>query len=244
MKIALVSRARTFSSPIITHLALRYNLTNKFEIYFDNNDTLFSKKNLLKTVVNKKHTFDHFKDNIYDFTKNLHTEDNFICKLWPMFLIYPPHFIHPNQSTIDFQDKIVFDISYYWDLEKYDKIYYCDRDLYSSALSFVYANKTRVWHKKKNIKNFYPKIKVDSNTICKTKFYILEYILHHKILDYLNSKNIPVNHFTDLSNCFETNFVPTNNNYKNLIENYEVIIETIDQYYPIYLQETADWKFV
>ena len=243
MKIALVSRARTYSTPIIELLSKQYDVENKFEIYFDIYWNDFGKTKLLKTYIQKNNNFTYFQNKILELTNKLQEHNNFICKLWPMFITYPPHVINPSESANNLRKNIIFDISKYLAVKNYDKIYVADRNLYDSALSFVYANKTRIWHSTKNIKRSYTKMQADDFTISKTKYYIVEYILHQKMIEYLKKNNIPHTVFEDYNLLDQSQFVKTNNNYENLIYNVEIIKHTIDNYYPLYQTETSDWAF-
>jgi hypothetical protein len=242
MKIGLISRGRTQSTAIIQTLAKRHKLINNFETYF-------GAANAIKKELHPNNSlYDEFQLSIKNVTDTIFTSKNFICKIWPSMLIVPPDKFESHQTFDDIKSRIIFNISEYLRISEYDQLYYINKELQHSTLSWVYAKKTRRFHRfNKHIKYNSPVITIDDNDLDRLRFYILEYCLQEKIKDFLCKQKIP---YTDISETYTQyiddsmlNTSATNNDYPNLITNSDTISKFIDDWYNICCENTIDWKY-
>jgi hypothetical protein len=247
MKIGVISRGRTASSAVVNSLTTNNKLSNKFEIYFDMHIKL-SRYYQLRPNTTKNIQFTDFQTKLYNLTKSLFDEGNFIVKIWPSMLCFPPHKIYKNQSFQDIKDNFIFDITEYLNIHQYDKLYFLDKDLHHSAISWVYSKKTKIFHKRKNMSIQIPKINLDSADYDTVRFYILEYCLHQKLRQFLLDKQIP---FTEISNNFESyinsdmlKIEESQNDYENLIYEYTDLYSYISEWYQVCIENTKDWYFI
>ena len=247
MKIGVISRGRTASSAVVNSLAIDNKLSNKFEIYFDIHINL-SRYYQLRPNTSKNIQFTDFQSRLSVLTKTLFDQENFVVKIWPSMMCFPPHKIYKNQSFQDIKDNFIFDITEYLNIHQYDKLYFLDKDLHHSAISWVYSKKTQIFHKRKNISRPTPIIFLDSVDYDNIRFYILEYCLHQKIKQFLLNKQIP---FTDISNNIKSyinndllKIEESQYDYRNLIHDYTDLYTYISEWYQICIENTKDWYFI
>lgn len=246
MKIGLLSRGRTISTAIIDNLALEYDLTNFGEKYFTVLENSNKINNLKKNFV-EVDKFKTFQNQFSIYTAQLFSTDNFVCKLWPSMLIYRNDY--GTEVTLDYvHENIIFNISKFWNLKSYDKLFFLDRDLKSSTLSWVYSKHTKKFHvsDNENINESYHKIQINNNDINTAKFYILEYCLQHKI------KNSILNLNYDLTEINEPkNFVNRTQlgkikhiiDYNKLIVNHQILDDLFIDYFEYCQDAIKDWTF-
>lgn len=247
MKIGLISRGRTQSSAIVDTLSKKHNLDNNFEKYFQVHKRIIKYQNV-KSLSNIKYNRDNdFQQQIKNVTNEIFIKENFICKLWPSMLIMPDHKFQIDQTFDDIKKKIIFNISEYFRIKEYDQLYYINKDLHHSTISWVYTKKTNLFHRGKFTEYSTPTITVEDDDIDTIKFYILEYCLQEKIKDFLHEQKIP---YTDISETYNQYIdteilttVVTNNDYTKLISNYDTLPSFIDDWYKLCCENTIDWKY-
>jgi hypothetical protein len=247
MKIGLISRGRTQSSAIVQTLSNKHNLTNKFEEYFILRNN-FLKYQGIKILSNKNYVaLDEFQGHLKNITNTMFLTENFICKLWPSMLALPPHKFNNNESFADIKKKIVFNINECFRIKDYDQLYYINKELHRSTLSWVYAKKTNLFHRSKFKKYSTPMITVGDDDLDRIRFYILEYCLQEKIKDFLCEQKIPYIDITDsYSQYIDIDVIQTtttNNDYTKLITNYDILPSFIDNWYNVCCENTIDWKY-
>lgn len=243
MRIGLISRGRTCSTAILQSLIKKYgNLINNHEIYSSVTRNLpHDYYELTKLSSGTCGRIDRFKNKMIQFTNKLWLDEHFICKIWPSMFIARPHKI--LDPFADTKEKIIFDITTYIKIKEYDKLYFLDRDLYKSATSWTYSMKSMIWKKHP----YPPTITLESKDYDTAKFYILEYCLQHKMKTFLIENNIP---FTDIGTNPKPYIDPTvtiqksNNDYRQLITNYDELHSFITDYYQICVDNTKDWYYV
>lgn len=247
MKIGLISRGRTQSSAIVQTLSKKYNIDTGFEIYFNAHNHVINYKKL-KSLINKKYNSNNdFQIQIKNITNSIFLKENVICKLWPSMLSEPPNRITDNDTFDDIKNKTIFNISEYFRIKEYDQLYYINKDLHHSTISWVYTKKTKLFHRVKNNDYLTPLITIDKDDLNLIKFYILEYCLQEKIKDFLCEQKIP---YTDITKTYNQyidndiiNLTVTNNDYAKLITNYDMLPSFIDDWYKVCLENTSDWKY-
>jgi hypothetical protein len=248
MKIGLISRGRTQSSAILWTLFKKHNLTkNLGEIYFEASNNIV-KYQSIKTLSDKNYSVnDDFQQQLKDITNAIFLRERFVCKLWPSMLIMPKHKFKNNQTFDDIKSKIIFNITEYFRILDYDQLYYIDRDLHKSSISWVYAKKTKLFHNYKNMKYSPLPITIDENDLDIIRFYVLESCLQEKIKDFLDREKILytdiTEKYTDYIDDSATPATLTNNDYTKLITNYDILPNFIDNWYKVCCENTIDWKY-
>jgi hypothetical protein len=241
MKIGLISRGRTQSSAIVRSLSKKYNLTDNFELYFNAHNQIMKYENI-KSLGNK-----NFHQQIRNITNTVFLKENFICKLWPSMLIAPPSKFEKNQTFDDIKKKIIFNITEYFRIKDYDQLYFINKDLHHSTLSWIYTKKTNLFHRGKFTEYSPPIITIDDADLDIVRFYILEYCLQEKIKDFLCEQKIPYIDITESYNEYiDTDLIKTiatNNDYTKLITNYDTLPNFIDGWYKVCCENIVDWKY-
>jgi hypothetical protein len=245
MKIGLISRGRTQSSAIVRTLAKKFNLKDNFEIYFQSHKTVI---NPSKTLINKNYDITKdFHKQLKITTNNIFLEENFICKLWPSMLCEPPNIFTNNQTFDDVRNKIIFNISEYFRIKEYDQLYYINKELHHSTISWAYSKQTQLFHRYKSKDYLTPIITLNDNDLNIIRFYILEYCLQEKIKDFLCEQKIPYTDITETYNQYiDTDVIQTtttNNDYTKLITNYDMLPKFIDDWYEVCRENTNHWKY-
>jgi len=245
MKIALVCRGRTYSTAIGKSIALKQNLE------FTGNYLRLHHQLLLwynhRPEYNANNAYAKFTRTIQEETRNIFLKDNFLVKLFPSMLHFPPSLMVENATFDDVKNKFIFDTSVL-NLNQYDRYYFLDRNFIYSTLSWIYSCKISYFHAtKKHTKN-YPKINIDKIDLARTKFYIIEYFMQQKLRNYLDIKNIPYayineNSYHEYIDAEKLDTVKTPINYENFIENIDELYTFINYWYPICEYETKNWSF-
>lgn len=247
MKIGIISRGRTRSTAIINSIATNLNLPNKSEIYFQAHDKFIKQFSLLHKL-DQNNQLNVFGQKIDQITNSLFENENFICKIWPSMLIMTPHQLSNDLINTVYKNTL-FEANKYIRLSEYDQLYFIDRNILLSTLSWVYSKKTRIFHKHKNQDLVYEPIDLTASDYDRAKFYILEYCLQQKLKHYLIENNIP---FTDIS---DTNYKEYtidslllmeehNVDYESLISNSKELIEFISYTHDECINTTYHWKFI
>jgi hypothetical protein len=247
MKIGLICRGRTRSTAILDSLCYKYNLKNKNELYFDVNEIILTHKELRKKISNEE-LLPLFKSKIKNITNDLFTENNFGCKLWPSMLALPAneHNIY-NESLDDIKQTILFDLEYYFNLSQYDQLYFLNRNVEISTISWVYSKRTDLYHTYKGRKNKYYPITLNYEDFAKARFYILECCLQEKIKTYLVSNKIPFIEISDQDyNLYSNNakvLEETDIDYHRYITNINQFKKFIGNTFDEYSEKTKYWTY-
>ena len=248
MKICLISRGRTRSTIIGNSLAEKLGVDNVGEVYY-------RAQWEIKQSVDHRRTIDWntyipiFQNKINEITKQLLEKKSFICKIFPSMLIAPPmHIINENETVDHIKHRIIFNIWETLNLSQYDEIYFIERNLAESAISWVYSNKTGIYHKYKNKLNDYKSIKLNSVDYARARFYVLEYLLQEKIKNYLQKNSIPFtliteNNYLDIINGHKNMIDETPVNYKEIINNAENLISYVEKIQKEYSLLVQDWQY-
>jgi hypothetical protein len=247
MKIGLISRGRTCSTAIIQSIAAKYNISNQHEIYTQTynliqNDYLLRKKKSLELERDK------FESELKNITNKLFSQNGFIVKIWPRMLIYP-HSMSASTTFGMIKQNATFNITEYFKINQYDKLYFLDRDLHVSTASWTYSKKTHIFHYNKGdlTKPRRPIITINEKDYDIIRFYVLEYCLQQKLKKFLLDSNIDFEDITNNSLDLIDNSVATmrktDNDYESLITNYDELQSFITDWYPICLENTKDWYY-
>lgn len=249
MKVCLISRGRTRSTVVVNSLAEQFNIVNLEEIYF-------KAQHEIKQNVDHRKAIDWnlyipiFNSKVSAITRQLLEKQSFVCKIFPSMLISPPMHIIKNSETLDdIKQRIIFNLEEYLVLSQYDKVYFLERNLPESAISWVYSNKTGVYHKYKNKPNHYKPIKLNEVDYARARFYVLEFLLQQKIKEFLQQKSIPFtviseNNFEDILNGYSNTIEKTPVNYKELIANADDLIAFVEKIHNEYSVVVQDWQYI
>jgi len=247
MKIALLCRGRTRSTAVIEYLSKVHNIQNKSEIYFTNHKFVlspqYSIKNHKKLYIEKLCDFQNLLNNT---TTELLNIPSFICKIWPSMLVYPPSSFSYDEDLSSIKNRTIFDITNTLKLKEYNKVVVLNRDLITSSLSWVYAKHTNVFSVLSHQKRKFHKIKLNELDLDFLRFYILEYCLQEKIVDYLDKTELKYEIFSgydSLTNNIQLRTKDSKNNYDLLIENLDDTKQFISNFYKSCQIETKDWYF-
>lgn len=256
MQIGLISRGRTYSTIVAEVLSQKHNIINMSEYYICRGKDVLKYK-LNDTKLENSEKVQLLEQKIIAQTKRMFdVKKKFVCKIWPSNLILPPNTMSSDETYLDMKNKTLFNLSCL-SLDRYKTFYFLDRDLHYSTVSWIYSNKTSLFHKHTNIKNVYPKIDLDDNDYNLARFYIYEYCLQQKIKNFLHRTNIPYT-LIDENNIDQHNkkVLPTgkkllfyrtieqnNENYNNLITNVEHLHDFISQEFILCSSVLQDIEF-
>jgi len=254
MKILLLSMARTRSSVLIDAVSKKYQIPNLFEEY-----QRISPENTSKLVLFKKPTdlWKKLQTETLKKTREIFLQDSFAIKLFPVSIFNDFQF-NPNfNKNVDWHitSQSILDLEEYFNITEYDQIYILNRkNICDMICSYWHAYSKNFFHTDdKNIaKKFQPTGKMTIRTTHHDTTYIIKsVIVHYKYLNYIKTylekknKNYIFLDYDDVPDYLQTNFsginlttVDTEYNYKNLIENYNEIYETICK-----LEEEVDREF-
>jgi hypothetical protein len=249
MKIALISRGRTRSTAILQSLSDEHKLENFNENYFRPHAIIKQRLSLKKNSSYGEH-IDFFKRKIKETTNEYFRNENFCCKIFPSMLVLPLHVIPDSENLDTTKTRILFNIEEYLQISQYDSIYFLDRNLNDSALSWIYTRKTGKYHTFENDNITYDPVNLVDEDYERAKFYVLEYILQQKIKEYLVKKEIK---FTEISDINYKNFTNENNSigiqerfieYDKLINGCSTLTDLITKTYKKYTEQTENWIFI
>jgi len=246
MKIALICRGRTNSTAIGKSLAANKNLEWVGENYFWFHEELVRWLHY-RPKYDKTLAFKKFTEIIKDETYKISLQDNFVIKIFPSILHFPPSLMFENTSFESVKNDFIFDTNLI-KLNTYDQYYFLDRNFRYSTLSWIYAFQTSQFHQPKINKRNYYKITLNKTDFARTKFYIIEYLMQQKMRKYLENNKIP---FTLIDESCYSDYIDntklgtekTSINYEHYIENIKELDSFIDYWYPICEQETSNWNF-
>lgn len=232
MKILIIGRPRTRSTLLINTLSNFYKLSDRDEHY----------KYILGKLNNNLNGIDYAKSHIKTFTQKLFSEDNFVIKLFPRMSITSPYKISDLKS---YQLSIINDLSYFYNLKKYDKIFFIDRELVESVYSYAYSNHINIFNfRDQKILNEYSKNREPVFIDFKSKDHLRFCVLEKAILDVWYNSLLELNiKFTTLGYNDIPKFISDNYpniitstlnntfNYKTLISNYDECSSHILEFY-------------
>lgn len=242
MKILLLSMARTRSSVLIDALSKKYQVPNLYEEY-----GYVSPENISKLVLFKKPTdlWNKLQTETLKKTKEIFLQNSFAIKLFPANIFNDFQYNTTFNKNIDWRitNQSILDLEKYFNVAEYDQVYILNRknicDMICSYWhaynrSFFLTDNKKIAHK------FQPKGKLSIRNTHNETYIIKCNIIYNKYLNNISkyfdkkNKNYTLLDYDDVPNYLQTNFsdinlstVDTEYDYKNLIENYNEIYETI-----------------
>jgi len=246
MNILVICRLRTRSTYFLKTMCNHYNLHNYNEDYF----TLPTSYSCALQYANftpifyqrHQHNWGKYSEKFQERTNNYFTKNNFGIKLFSKMISSHPVFLHSDQFR---NAQIMPNLKKSCKLELYDSVYFLDRNLVESVASYAYSLIVG-----KSIYKEYIVGKIvefTNNLYPAVNSYILDYLIQRKIEKILLKYNIPYTYldYNDIPN-FLRNYnqsidmpVDTKYNYKNLIINYDELVNYTNTIYS-QLQETID----
>ena len=229
MKICILSRARTRSSIFCSSIQKYYQCKNLGELYF------YDKKIL-------DHTQENFEKNIINSTEKFISNDNFVIKLWPKYLIYTKDRAAPHDLSDLY---IVSNLEKCFFLSRYDKIYYITRNIVDSVCSYYFAIYRQQWMFSNEKQILDAKSKKLTFNFHGSQywlyFYLYETLLQEQILKYLQNNNLPfceVDYEDIPKYCSETYYdtnkadlrIDSKINYKEIFTNYFEVEEYVTKF--------------
>lgn len=246
MKIAILSRPRTFSTAIGKTLAYQNQAKYLGETYVNVLIAIRRYYHYRKSYDLDK-AMNHFKNKLAEHTNTVFSNTNFVTKIFPSMLYFPPGIITERETFEEIKRKYIFDLEIF-NLSNYDKIYILERDLKKSLISWIYSSKIQHFHLNKNEKYAYPNITIGLSDFNTARFHIVEYCLLEKFKKYLDEKNLSYsivseNNFYDHvhDDILETEKTPIN--YNEYITNITDLEDFINYWYPICKEQTQNWTF-
>lgn len=245
MRIMVISRHRTRSSFLTNALSRFYGLTDKAQVM----------DRPLGRITNLNRTFDqdlYYQVFLKNFKSCMETQfghNNFSMKLFPSMLILS------DSNIIDLSQyklKIIQNLTYYANIKKFDKIFFLDRDIVQSYMSYAYAYSVSKWNVENTLSLTNEPIMIDINHP-HFKFYLYCSALQSKILEYLNENDISytnlnydeaVSYVSENLKIEKTRTIDMHNDYKNLIINHDDLIPQIQQFYYECMKSIKDFKFI
>lgn len=250
MSICIVSMKRTRSSILSASIAEFYGSKNYFGMYDAVTPNLKTQIYFNKLPKNQlmDAKFDYFKQYIKNLTNTILSDKNSVVKLFPRYFIYhdrPSVEAHDKQVLPDnFDDLLMItDIEEYFQLSKFNKIYYLERNVTDTVCSYSYAIHLNKFHFFNQYELDYHKkhkssICIDLNSKW-LDFCIFEYMLLTHLKKYMDNKNIKY-HILNFENIpayceqhysgTKKNVLDSKFNYKNLIENYTQVEEYVKEF--------------
>jgi hypothetical protein len=246
MNIGIISRPRTVSTAVINTLEKKYHLTNEFEDYHVLVTSLLGDNKKLKNLEDSAKQ-EYFENALLAKTNEFFSNGNFVCKIWPCMFMRSPVIMLPNWSMDYIKSRTAFDITRLFNIDKYDQLYFIDRDVYTTTASWIYSRKINVFHTHRSKKHSTPIINLNTMDYAYAKFHVLEYVLQQKLKQLLIEKQIP---FVDISNNYndyiDESLLTTKkseHDYPSLITDYEKLHNSITEWCEFFTESTKDWKF-
>lgn len=243
MKILVICRPRTRSTYLIDAISSHYNITNLKE-RFSNPSGKFNSSVTTQKVDDWYYPI--FMGNVKQQINKMFQHGDFVMKLWPRMLM-----LYKDDSIIPV--KQITDLTYYANIKKFDNIFFLDRNLVDSACSWMYSSTIQQYTfthtDAPSIKlSEVPNLTIDLNSpflklfvyeaviLGKYKEFLLNNKLAFTALDYDDVKGYIDNHFVN----FQSNSVPTQFNYSEIITNYSEVKEYVSEYYEAIKYKTKD----
>lgn len=241
MSYCIIGMKRTRSSVLSISIANFHNSDNYFGMYDGITPSLKDQIRFKKLSLPEKNKakLDFFKSEIKKLTLEVFDRPNTVIKLFPRYMIYHdrPYVENHTKSVLpnNLDDLLIIkEIEEYFQISKFNKIYYLDRDVTDAVASYCYG----IFIKKFQFKTveevtYY-------NKICKPvaidltspwiDFCIFEYMLQNQIKLYLDKNKleytllsydeIPKHCDLYYSGTQENNYKYPEFNYKKIIANY------------------------
>lgn len=251
MSYCIIGMKRTRSSVLAYSIANFHNSNNYFGMYDGITPTLKEHIFFNKLPANEKKQakLDWFKKGIKELTLEVFERPNTVIKLFPRYMIYHdiPHVKDHKKSILpkNLDDLIIIDeIKEYFQLSRFGKIYYLERNIVDAVSSYCYAiHISKFQFRTTEEINYYNKIckpvTIDLNSPW-IDFCIFEYILKNQIKKYLDNANInytilnydEIPHHCDLyySGTNDNNYKYPKFDYSKIIINYNELQDYINSF--------------
>lgn len=219
-----------------------YGLEYLHETFFESVKPLWIKANALRTKDNLNKLQQSHIQSLKNITKKIFLSDGAIIKFFPRDVMTHCYVNLKFTDIQNFNYKCITNLSEVFQLEKYNQILLLERNFLDSAMSFIYGHVMGIMLFERNVsKTFYEK-KITPVTITEQhlqllNFYILEYLVDQNIKKFVRTRyscktldyNIIPNFVEENFNNSKTNYyVDLELDYKNLIVNYQEIVEYIN----------------
>lgn len=255
MKVMLLSMARTRSSVIVNSYAQKYQITNLFEEYRH-----VAPDNVSKLVFFQRPAdlWDKFQKLTKQKTNEIfrNNPNGFVIKLFPVNILndfqYNPYFNKNGDWNIT--EKSILDLQEYFQISNYDKIIILYRKNSCDQICswwHAYSKRFFLTDNQDEISRNIPKGKIHVGTL-DPQYTIKCSIIYKKYLEYistyLDKKNLKYTllEYDDVPEYLENNFsdiqlstIDTKFDYKNQIENYYSLSETVQK-----LELQVDKEFI
>lgn len=261
MKILVITKPRTRSSFLCSALSNYYDIKNYHEPFnFIEQEfvELRTRFGLLKKKLHLQDLVNYQKKNLTQKIKNLNVEESYVCKLMPRNILfsYRGTVIREEQP---FEHEIYLNFNEILKIQDYDKVYFLNRDVIDSSISFIFAQSINSflfanqsdlnYQKKKN-----QKMIVSQHGLDLISFVVYECVLLEKIKEFLDKEKIPYTYIDYVEcteyvrknlNCNKPNmYLESNFNYKELIENYSECVKHIENKYKEFKNQLKYLEFV
>lgn len=240
MKIIILAHLRTRSSFLLSALCNRFALENKWEPY----EAIF--RNVTNRGFRKEPEiiWPIYQEETTKFTAELMEQDNFVVKLFS-HAFFNSNIIEwacMKNKPFNLEKNDILDLENNFQISNYDKIYFLTRhDYINNVCSYLFGNaitKLLWFEKEKNaIKMYdrpmflhYDKLSLQSMVIKNMLMPVYEQKLIDTKLPYtkLDYEDIPNYVETELLGA-KSDFVESKYNYKNLIKNYDQLVNEIEE---------------
>lgn len=236
MRIGVISNQRTRGSYFLDILAQAHSLNNYSE-WLVNNQLAFTKLKISTSRLNFDFPWERYKKNLRQMISDHLSEDNFIEKIFPSILLNlrSQQILHTpeDRNSHYFKESNIITDFDVLSLEKYDQIYFIERNIIDACMSYSYACISNNWlffDRDKPKKNVYrglvkPNLQdyflIDMHLISLLMMPYLENYLKSKSFKYvkLNFDDIPIFLKEKYPN-FNSILVDSEYDYKELIDNY------------------------
>jgi len=225
----------------------------------EQNSELKIRYKLLNQYLPQEEITKNYKKHIEATNTKLKESGKCVAKFWPRNLIFAYDGSKIKNEDL-FEYEIYLDFNKVLKIEEYDKIYFLDRPIIESAISYSFAKETDnflFWDQghlnyvKKKSKN---KIIISEKTLYMTNFHIFESIIHHKLREFLIKTKIDFTYlgYDDCKDYVKNNlpskktsgYIETNFDYKEIIENYSDLLQIIEHKYNKFSEQLKDIEFI
>lgn len=272
MNILIIGKPRARTSYLGKCLSSNYKLEYLSEPYDPSAymNIFYQRLKLLKSKNYENVLYDKQTEWLKGVTKSIFGTDNFVAKLFPRHITVDTSSLEnykfwdkpdsrydsiPDPSSYKF--KIITNLSEILQLKKFDKLYFIERNLIDSPISFAYSLRINQFgfsdnNKINEVKKKYSKITLTERDIPFINYLVFEHVLLLKIKKFIESNyactfltydNV-VNHInSNLNEHLDIDLIDPNFNYKEIITNYSEIEKHIHQVYDIFYPKLDDVNF-
>lgn len=243
MKTLIIARPRTRSNLLIHAHSEFHNLVDKHEIY-----TLGTGKIIESNTknINFKHSL--FESQVKKITEENFKQDNFVIKLFPRMVILGNHHIENLDS---YEHRIIDNLSYFYNIQKYDKIYFLNRNIIDSVCSYMFGLHVQSFiSTDTSLYDYNESVIIDIDD--RLNFYLYEYAIQSRIKDFIERKNLSctILDYQDIPQYVGFTYPNIKNktidskiDYKKIITNYNEVCDYISQTYKTYLDKANNINF-